>query len=52
MIDYGTKSITNTSYRRFIALTLDNALVWRTHTDLLMAKLSTACYTNKVFKQS
>ena len=46
------ESSTNTSCTRLLALTLDNALVWKTYTNILMAKLSTACYTIRVFKQS
>ena len=35
---------TNSSYTNFLGVTMDNTLSWNNHIDLLMKKLSTACY--------
>jgi hypothetical protein len=36
--------ITNSSYTKFLGVTMDNTLSWNNHIDLLVKKLSTACY--------
>ena len=35
-----------------LGFTLDNALTWKTHIDILMPKLSTACYALRMLKQT
>jgi len=36
--------ITNSFYTEFLGVTMDNTLSWNNHIDLLMKRLSTACY--------
>ena len=36
--------ITNSFYTKFVGMAIDNTLSWNNHIDLLMKKLSTACY--------
>jgi hypothetical protein len=36
--------ITNSSYTKFLGVTMNNTLSWNNHIDLLMKKLSRACY--------
>jgi len=43
-IGFNNNLITNSSYTKFIGVTMDNNLSWNKHVDLLMKKLSTACY--------
>jgi len=43
-IDFNNNLITNSSYIKFLGVTMDNTLSWNNHIDLLMKKLSTACY--------
>jgi hypothetical protein len=43
-IGYGNTTIPNISHIKFLGLTIDNILSWRNHTDLLINKLSNACY--------
>ena len=43
-IGFNNNFITNSSYTKFLGVTMDNNLSWNNHIDLLMKKLSTACY--------
>jgi hypothetical protein len=43
-IGFNNIFITNSSYTKFLGVTMDNNLSWNNHIDLLMEKLSTACY--------
>jgi hypothetical protein len=43
-IGYDKKIIPNVTYTKFLGLSVDNTLTWKTHLDLLINKLSTACY--------
>jgi len=36
--------INNSSYTKFLEVTMNNTLSWNNHVDLLMKKLSKACY--------
>jgi hypothetical protein len=36
--------ITNSSFTKFLVVTINNTLSWNHHTDLLMKKISKACY--------
>jgi hypothetical protein len=44
-IIFNNNLITNNSYTNFLVVTKDIALSWNNHNDLLMKKLSSACYT-------
>jgi hypothetical protein len=41
---FNNNFITSSSYTKFLAVTMDNTLSWNNHIDLLVKKLSTACY--------
>jgi hypothetical protein len=43
-IEYGNNTIPNISHTTFLGLTVDSTLLRRNHADLLINKLSTACY--------
>jgi len=43
-IGFNNNLITNSTYTKFLGVTMDNILSWNNHIDLLMKKLSTACY--------
>ena len=43
-IGFNNNYITNSSYTKFLGVTMNNTLSWKHHIDLLMKKLSTACY--------
>ena len=43
-IGFNNNLIINSSYTKFLGLTMDCMLFWNNHIDLLMKKLSTACY--------
>ena len=43
-ITYKTKKIANICNTKFLGITLDNTLTWRTHTDTIILKLSSACF--------
>ena len=43
-IGFNNNSITNGSYAKFLGVTMNNTLSWNNYFDLLMKKLSTACY--------
>jgi hypothetical protein len=46
-VSYKTNFINNTSSTKFLGLTLDSTLSWKTHTDQLSSKLNSACYINR-----
>jgi hypothetical protein len=43
-IGFNNNFITNSSYTKFLGVTMNNALSWNNHIDLLVKKLSKACY--------
>ena len=43
-IGFNNNFITNSSYTKFLGVTMNNALAWNNHIDILMKKLSKACY--------
>ena len=43
-IGFNNNFITNSSYTKFLGVTTNNTLSWNNHVDLLMKKLSMACY--------
>jgi len=43
-IGFNNNFITNSSYTKFLGVTMDNTLSWNNHIDLLVKKLSMACY--------
>jgi hypothetical protein len=46
-IGFNNKFITNSSYTKFLGVTMNNTLSWNNHIDLIMKKLSKACYNYK-----
>jgi NADH:ubiquinone oxidoreductase subunit B-like Fe-S oxidoreductase len=42
-IDFNNNLITNSSYTKFLGVTVDNTLFWNNRVDLLIKKLSMAC---------
>ena len=46
-IGFNNNFITNSSYTKFLAVTMNNTLSWNNHIDLLLKKLSKACYIIK-----
>ena len=43
-IIHGSNNITNTCSTKFLGITLDNTLSWKTHIDTIIPKLSSACF--------
>jgi hypothetical protein len=43
-IRYNNNFITSSSYTKFLGVTKDNTLSWNNHIDLIVKKLSTACF--------
>jgi hypothetical protein len=43
-IGFNNNFITNSSYTKFLGMTIDNTLSWNNHIDLLVKKLNMACY--------
>jgi len=43
-IGFNNNFITNSSYTKFLGVTMDDTLSWNNDIDLLVKKLSTACY--------
>ena len=43
-IGVNNNCITNSSYTKFLGLTMNNTLSWNNHIDLLVKKLRKACY--------
>jgi len=50
-IIHGNKKIVNIYNTKFLGLTLDNTLSWRTHIDTIIPKLSSASFALRVVKQ-
>ena len=46
-IDLNNNFNTNSTYTKFLEVTMDNTLSRNSHIDLLMKKLSTACYIDR-----
>jgi hypothetical protein len=51
VLNYRNKIITQKSVPKFLGLTLDSVLNWKTHIDNIFSKLSTAIYTFRILKQ-
>ena len=49
-IMHGNKKIANVYNTKFLGLTLDNTLSWRTHIDTIIPKLSSAGFALRVIK--
>ena len=49
-IIHGNKKIANVYNTKFLGLTLDNTLSWRTHIDTIIPKLSSASFALRVVK--
>jgi hypothetical protein len=49
-ITHGNKKIANAYNTKFLGLTLDNTLSWRTHIDTIIPKLSSASFALRVVK--
>jgi hypothetical protein len=49
-IIHGSKNITNTCSRKFLGITLGNTLSWKTHIDIIIPKLSSACFAIRAVK--
>ena len=47
---YGNNKIVNVYNTKFLGLTLDNTLSWRTHISTIIPKLSSACFALRVVK--
>ena len=43
-IGYNNNFITNSSYTKFLGVTMNNTLSWNNHIDLIIKKLSNACH--------
>jgi hypothetical protein len=43
-IGFNNNLITTSSYTKFLGVTMDNTLSWNNHIDLLLKKISKACY--------
>ena len=43
-IGFNNNFIANSPYTKFLGVTMNNTLSWNNHIDLLMKKLSKACY--------
>ena len=46
-IGFNNHFITNSSYTKFLGVTMNNTLSWNNHIDLLVKKLSKACYITR-----
>jgi hypothetical protein len=49
-IMHGNKKIANTCNIKFLGLTLDNTLSWKTHIDTVISKLSSAGFAMRAVK--
>jgi hypothetical protein len=49
-VEYDNRFIANTYFTRFLELTTNNKLYWKSHTDQLSPNLSTVCYAIRVIK--
>jgi 3-methyladenine DNA glycosylase AlkC len=43
-IGFNNNFVTNSFYTKFLGVTMNNTLSWNNHIDLLVKKLSKACY--------
>jgi hypothetical protein len=50
LISHGNKKIANTCNTKFLGITLDNTLSWKTHIDTIIPKLSSACFVIRSVK--
>jgi hypothetical protein len=41
---FNNKFVNNSSYKKFLGMTIDHMLSWKNHIELLIKKLCTACY--------
>jgi hypothetical protein len=48
--EYGNRIITSISYTKFLGITIENMLYWKSHRDQLLPKFSAACYAVGVLK--
>jgi hypothetical protein len=44
-INYFNKNIANVPYTKFLGLAIDGTLTWDNHSDQLISRLNTACYS-------
>jgi hypothetical protein len=49
-IIHGSNNVTSTCITKFLGITLDNTLSWKTHIDMIIPKLSSACFVIRVVK--
>ena len=49
-IGHGNKKIANTCTTKFLGLTLENMLSWKTHIDTIVPKLSSATFAIRIVK--
>ena len=49
-IGFNNNLITNSSYTKFLRVTMYNTLSWNNHIDILTKKLSMACYKIRTAK--
>ena len=49
-ISHGNKKIANICNTKFLGITLDNTLSWKTHIDTIIPKLSSACFAIRAVK--
>jgi hypothetical protein len=49
-ITYGNKTIAHTCNTKFLGLTLNNALSWKSHIDTIIPKLSSATFAIRAAK--
>jgi hypothetical protein len=49
-ITHGNKKIANVCNTKFLGLTLDNTLPWKTHIDTIIPKLSSASFAMRTVK--
>jgi hypothetical protein len=49
-ITHGNKKMANIHNTKFLGITLDNTLCWKTHIDTIIPKLSSACFASRTVK--
>jgi hypothetical protein len=49
-IVHGNKKLANTCTTKFLGLTLENTLSWKTHIDIIVPKLSSATFVIRIVK--
>jgi hypothetical protein len=47
---YDNRIIASISYTKFLGITIENMLHWKSHRDQLLPKFSAACYAVRVLK--